>query len=53
MLAGFQSHNWIDSRSDTGKSVDDFLPFVYTRDFDDSGELSVQPKPIDLGRFLR
>ena len=52
MLAGFQSRNWIDSRSDTGKNVDDFLPFVYTRDEDDCEELHIKPKPIELGKFL-
>ncbi|KAM3438070.1 hypothetical protein NHJ13734_004343 [Beauveria thailandica] len=52
MLAGFQSQNWIDSRSDTGNTVDDFLSFVYTKDEDQPEMISVKPKPIDLGKFL-
>ncbi|EJP67317.1 uncharacterized protein BBA_03891 [Beauveria bassiana ARSEF 2860] len=52
MLAGFQSRNWIESRSDTSKSVEEFLPFVYTRYTDDSRKLSIEKRPIDIGSFL-
>lgn len=52
MLVGFQSRNWIDSQSDTSKSVEKFLPFVYTRYTDDSRKISIEKRPIDIGRFL-
>ncbi|KAM3529351.1 hypothetical protein MY4038_005468 [Beauveria bassiana] len=52
MLVGFQSRNWIDSQSDTSKSVEEFLPFVYTRYIDDSRKISIEKRPINIGRFL-
>ncbi|KAM3496939.1 hypothetical protein MY10362_009693 [Beauveria mimosiformis] len=36
----------------TGKNVDDFLSFVYTKHADQPEMISVKPKPIDLGKFL-
>ncbi|POR32225.1 Uncharacterized protein TPAR_07555, partial [Tolypocladium paradoxum] len=52
MLLGFQARGWIGSKSDDGQKIDDFLPFVYTRDEDDYNQVEVKPKSIDLGEFL-
>ncbi|KAM3496043.1 hypothetical protein MY3957_000744 [Beauveria namnaoensis] len=52
MLAGFQSRKWIESKSDTSKSVEEFLPFVFPRYTDDSRKLSIEERPIDIGKFL-
>ncbi|KAK9442221.1 hypothetical protein VB005_03279 [Metarhizium brunneum] len=32
MLLGFEAAGWIGSKSDAGKRINDFLPYVYTRD---------------------
>lgn len=50
MLLGFEAAGWIGSKSDAGKRINDFLPYVYTRD-DENVEIYVTTKPIDVGHF--
>ncbi|KAH0591920.1 hypothetical protein MHUMG1_10365 [Metarhizium humberi] len=51
MLQGFQAAGWIGSKSDAGKRIDDFLPYVYTRDDDNFDKTYMSTKPIDVGHF--
>ncbi|EXU94952.1 hypothetical protein X797_011965 [Metarhizium robertsii] len=50
MLLGLEAAGWIGSKSDAGKRINDFLPYVYTRD-DETVEIYVTTKPIDVGHF--
>jgi hypothetical protein len=45
---------WIQAKSDGGRTISDYLPFVYTMIDDDEGnqELQRSPKAIERGTFL-
>jgi hypothetical protein len=50
-MNGFRAMGWIKEKSDSGKTLSEFLPFVYTRDKKD-GNLDKQQKDIKIGQFL-
>ncbi|KID94277.1 hypothetical protein MAJ_09773, partial [Metarhizium majus ARSEF 297] len=51
MLLGFEAAGWIGSKSDAGKRINDFLPYVYTRDDENLDKTYILTKPIDVGHF--
>lgn len=58
MINGFCGYGYIKETSCSGKRIEDYLPYVYTRHDDDSDNFDQQAncdrqaKAIELGQFL-
>ncbi len=52
MLLYFQANRWIGNKTDEKKSIEEFLPFVYTRDNENPEAVHIKSSGIDEGTFL-
>jgi hypothetical protein len=50
MMKDLERMGYVTAESDTGQKIEDYLPYVYTRDEDK--ELSSTPRTVEMGEFL-